>query len=252
MSLKKENISVEEWRTRQELAACYRLFVKFGWTDSIFTHLSARVPGYPDQYLINPYGLLFPEICASNLIKVDLNGNVLDGDYPYNDAGHAIHSAMLKARPDVNAVLHSHTRAGIAVSCMEEGLLPLSQQSGEILNLVAYHDYGYASSDNTAVCQRLGHDLDNKWLMIMHNHGLLSVGRSIPEALYFLYTLESACKVQVDVMSSGAKIKKPEPREFESLGRETVPDGDEPLAQAAMFWQAECRLLTLNDPSYLE
>ena len=115
-------VSNEEWSLRQELAACYRLFVKFGWTDLIFTHLSARVPGQPNQYLINPFGLLFQEITASNLIKVDFEGNVVSGDYPYNDAGHAIHSAILKARPDVNVTLHSHTRAGTAVSAMTCGL----------------------------------------------------------------------------------------------------------------------------------
>ena len=137
-----DRISQQEWTLRQDLAACYRLFVKYGWTDLIFTHLSARLPDNPQHYLINPYGLLFHEITATNLIKVDFEGNVISGDYPYNDAGHAIHSAILKARPDINVVLHSHTRAGMAVSCMREGLLPLSQQAGEILDLVCYHDYG--------------------------------------------------------------------------------------------------------------
>ena len=130
-----ENISDEEWQVRCDLAACYRLFVKFGWTDLIFTHLSARVPGTTDQYLINPYGLLFDEISASNLIKVDFDGNVVQGDYPYNQAGHAIHTAVLSARPEVNVALHSHTRAGAAVSAMGEGLLPLSQHGMEILGL---------------------------------------------------------------------------------------------------------------------
>ena len=118
------DISQEEWDTRVRLAACYRLFVKFGWTDLIFTHLSARVPGQPEQYLINPYGLLFEEITASSLLKVDFDGNVISGDHAYNDAGHAIHTAVLKARPDINAVFHSHTRAGMAVSTMKCGLLP--------------------------------------------------------------------------------------------------------------------------------
>ena len=117
--------SEDEWRLRVELAACYRAFVHYGWTDSIFTHLSARSPDNPQHYLINPYGLLFHEICASNLIKVDFDGNVVQGEYPYNDAGHAIHTAVLEARPDINVALHSHTRAGMAVSCMACGLLPL-------------------------------------------------------------------------------------------------------------------------------
>jgi len=245
-------ISDAEWRVRCELAACYRLFVKFGWTDSIFTHLSARVPGQPDQYLVNPYGLLFPEIKASNLIKVDFDGNVIAGDFPYNEAGHVIHAAVLKARPDVNAVLHSHTRAGIAVSCMQEGLLPLSQQAGEILDLVAYHEYGLAASDNPEECERLGTDMADKWLMIMFNHGLLSAGRSVAEAFYLLYTLENACKVQVDVMASGAKIKIADADVRARLGEYARPNGDQPLPQAQMLWQSECRLLERNDPSYLE
>ena len=147
-------ISPEEWALRQDLAACYRLFVKYGWTDLIFTHLSARVPGEPYHYLINPYGLLFQEITASNLIKVDFSGNVVSGDYPYNEAGHAIHSAVLKARPDINVALHSHTRAGTAVSAMECGLLSLSQQANEIGNLVCYHRYDVAT-DNDDECARL-------------------------------------------------------------------------------------------------
>ena len=245
-------ISDAEWQLRRDLAACYRLFVKFGWTDSIFTHLSARVPGQPEQYLINPYGLLFAEICASNLIKVDFDGNVIAGDYPYNDAGHAIHSAVLKARPEVNAVLHSHTRAGIAVSCMQEGLLPLSQQAGEILDLVAYHEYGLADADNPEECERLGADMADKWLMIMHNHGLLSAGRSVAEAFYYLYMLENACKVQVDVMASGATMLSAEPAILAELGKYGKPPADGPAAYVDRLWQAECRLLERNDPSYLE
>lgn len=241
-----------EWQVRRDLAACYRLFVKFGWTDSIFTHLSARVPGHPGQYLINPYGLLFPEICASNLIKVDFDGNVIAGDYPYNDAGHAIHSAVLKARPEVNAVLHSHTRAGIAVSCMQEGLLPLSQQAGEIRDLVAYHEYGIADVDNPGECERLGKDMADKWLMIMHNHGLLSAGRSVAEAFYYLYMLENACKVQVDVMASGASMVNADPATLARLGKYGKPPADGPAGYVVRLWQAECRLLERNDPSYLE
>ena len=137
----RQNIGDAEWQARVDLAACYRLFVHFGWTDLIFTHLSVRVPGQQEQYFINPFGLLFQEITASNLLKVDFEGNVIVGDYPCNEAGHFIHSAVLKARPDINAVLHSHSRGGMAVSCMECGLLPLSQQANEVGALVCYHDY---------------------------------------------------------------------------------------------------------------
>ena len=244
------NISRAEWQVRRDLAACYRLFVKYGWTDLIFTHLSARVPGQDDQYLINPYGLLFHEITASSLIKVDFDGNVISGDYPYNDAGHAIHSAVLKARPDINVALHSHTRAGMAVSCMEEGLLPLSQQAGEVIELVCYHEYGVADENNPQECQKLGEDMADKWLMIMHNHGLLSVGRTVAEAFYYLYVLENACKVQVDVMASGAKMKLPDADVFRELAPHTLPNAKGPGDYATRSWEALIRMLDAQDPSY--
>jgi len=238
-----------EWRQRVELAACYRAFVHYGWTDLIFTHLSARVPGQPGQYLINPYGLLFHEVCASNLIKVDFDGNVIDGDYPYNEAGHAIHTAMLKARPDVNVVLHSHTRAGMAVSCMPCGLLPLTQQANEVRDLLCYHDYGIARI-GSAECERLGEDLGERWIMIMRNHGLLSVGRSVAEAFYYLYTLESACKVQVDVLGSGRDYVTPSDAIVDELARDgRARSGDTP-EHVELAWNAVLRLLERQDPSF--
>ena len=245
-------ISPEEWALRQDLAACYRLFVKYGWTDLIFTHLRARVPGEPYHYLINPYGLLFQEITASNLIKVDFSGNVVSGDYPYNEAGHAIHSAVLKARPDINVALQSHTRAGTAVSAMECGLLSLSQQANEIGNLVCYHRYDVAT-DNDDECARLGEDLADKWTMIMHNHGLLSVGRDMAEAFYLLYTLENACKIQVDVMASGAKQVIPNRNaianveEFSLVGK---PNAGDPDGYLQRNWQALIRMLDREDQSF--
>ena len=203
-----DTLSPEEWDTRVDLAACYRLFVHFGWSDLIFTHLTARVPGHPDQYLINPYGLLFNEITASNLMKVDFEGNVLSGDSPLNQAGHEIHTAALKARPDCNAALHSHTRAGMAVSCMEDGLLPLTQQSNECMGTVCYHDYALAT-ESEEECRRIGEDLGDSYIMFMRNHGLLTVGRTVSEAFYFMYTIENACKVQVDAAGVAGKICRP-------------------------------------------
>ncbi len=244
-----KDISEEEWLLRQDLAACYRLFVHFGWTDLIFTHLSARVPNHPDQYLINPYGLLFQEITASSLIKVDFDGNVLAGDYPFNDAGHAIHTAVLKARPDVNAVLHSHTRAGMAVSCMECGLLPLTQQANEISGIVSYHEYGVAT-DNEEECRKLGEDIGDKVLMIMHNHGLLSTGRSVAEAFYYLYTLENACKVQVDVLASGAKTIQPEASVIKELNEYGTPPEDGPGDYVKRSWEAVIRMLDQKNASF--
>ena len=238
-----------EWQVRRDLAACYRLFVRYGWTDLIFTHLSARVPNHADQYLINPYGLLFHEITASNLIKVDFDGNVIAGDYPYNDAGHAIHTAILKARPEVDAVLHSHTRAGMAVACMRCGLLPITQQANEVRDLVCHHEYDLAT-DNEAECDRLGQDMGDKWLMLMHNHGLLSAGRTVAEAFYFLYMLENACKVQVDVMASGAEIVVPEESVLAGLADYGRPPSDAPADFVTRSWQALIRMLDQQDPSY--
>lgn len=244
------SISAEEWGVRVDLAACYRLFVHFGWTDIIFTHLSARVPGQPSQYLINPYGLLFNEITASNLLKVDFDGNVLAGDYPVNQAGHEIHTAALKARSGINVALHSHTRAGMAVSCMEEGLLPLTQQANESMQLVCYHDYGLAT-ESEEECRRLGEDLgDDRYIMFMRNHGLLTVGRSVSEAFYYMYTIENACKVQVDVMASQAKYVVPDQEALAGLARWGAPPADKPVFQSEMAWTALIRLLDAKDASY--
>ncbi len=253
MPITANDVSPEEWRLRQELAACYRLFVRFGWTDLIFTHLTARLPDNPAHYLINPYGLLFTEITAGNLLKVTLDGEVLAGDYPYNDAGHAIHAAVLRARPDVNCVLHSHTRAGMTVSCMQDGLLPLSQQAGEIHHLVCYHDYDVASADdNHDECERLGRDMGQQWLMIMRNHGLLSAGRTIAEAFYHLYVLENACKVQVDVMASGANLVYPKAEALEKLAAYTGPHASGPTDTVTRCWQALIRQLDKQQPDYLD
>ena len=243
------NMSDEEWQVRQNLACCYRAFVHYGWTDLIFTHLSARVPGYDDQYIINPYGLLFHEITASNLIKVDFDGNVVAGNYPYNDAGHSIHTAILKARPDVNVALHSHTRAGMAVSCMDCGLLPLTQQANEISAVLCSHKYGVAT-DNEEECRALGESIADKWAMIMENHGLLSVGRSVGEAFYHLYTLENACKVQVDVMSSGANMVVPDDDVIRKLNDYGIPPKNGPADFINMSWDAVVRLMDQKDPSY--
>lgn len=235
-------ISAEEWQVRCDLAACYRLFVKLGWTDLIFTHLSARVPGHPDQYLMNPYGLLFNEITPHNLIKVDFEGTVIAGDYPYNNAGHEIHTAVLKARPDVQVALHSHTRSGAAVSAMGEGVMPLSQHAMEIMDKLCYHAYTYAPDSNLE-CERLAADIGDKWLMVMHNHGLLGCGRSVSEAFYLLYMLEMACKIQLDVMSASSSPVLPDDEAVQSLARHTVLSPDGPHQYVEDTWQAMLRWL---------
>jgi ribulose-5-phosphate 4-epimerase/fuculose-1-phosphate aldolase len=239
--------SEAEWQTRVDLAALYRLFVRYGWTDLIYTHISARVPGEENTYLINPYGLFFDEITASSLVKADWDGNVIDppgGEY--NQAGHLIHTAVLKARPDVNFVLHTHSRAGTAVSAMECGLLPLSQHSNIILDQVAYHDYAQVTSDQDE-CDRLQRDIGDKYLMVLRNHGLLACGRSAAEAFHFLYYMEMSCKIQVDVLASGKKYIVPDDDALASLAKFGAP-GPEPKGERA--WPGLLRGLDRQDSSY--
>ena len=241
--------SLAEWETRVELAALYRIFVHYGWTDYIYTHLTARIPGEEGTYLINPYGLLFHEICASNLIKVDFEGNLIAGDYPINDAGHLIHTAVLKAREEVNFVLHSHTRAGCAVSAMKRGLLPLSQHANVVLGVLAYHGYGVVT-DEKEECDLIANDLGDKLLMLMHNHGLLACGRTAREAFILHYYLEMACKIQVDVLASGEEPILPPARAVKTLSdyygawREVESLGNEG------GWESLLRLLESKQPEY--
>jgi len=241
--------SEAEWQARVDLAALYRLFVKYGWTDLIYTHISARVPGEENTYLINPYGLYFDEITASSLIKVDFDGNVLDpvgGEY--NEAGHLIHTAVLKARPEINYVLHTHSRAGTAVSAMKCGLLPLSQHSNIILDQVAYHDYAQVTSDQDE-CDRLQQDIGDKYIMLMRNHGLMSCGRTAGEAFHYLYYMEMSCKIQVDVLAAGKDYLVPDDDALASLSKFGAP-GDEPKGGRA--WPGLLRGLDRSDPSYRE
>jgi ribulose-5-phosphate 4-epimerase/fuculose-1-phosphate aldolase len=239
--------STGEQHAREQLAALYRAFVHYGWTDLVDTHLSARVPGTENQYLINPYGLMFDEITASSLLKVDFDGNVLAGDYPYNEAGHLIHTAALKVRPEINFVLHSHTRAGIAVSAMKCGLLPLSQHSNVILGTVAYHDYQDVTEAEDE-CEVLARDLGSNYLMILHNHGFLACGRTAAEAFIYHYYLEMACKVQVDVMASGAEHKVPGEEALAAVMKWGAP-GDTPQF-GNRHWEAILRRLERTDPDF--
>jgi ribulose-5-phosphate 4-epimerase/fuculose-1-phosphate aldolase len=239
--------SDEEWQTRVDLAALYRLYVRYGWTDLIYTHISARVPGEDGHYLINPYGPFFDEMTASCLVKVDFDGNLIaSGGQEYNPAGHLIHSAVLKARPEVNFVLHTHTRAGVAVSCMESGLLPLSQHSNLILGNVAYHDYAQVTSDDEE-CARLARDIGDKYLMIMRNHGLLACGRSAAEAFWYLYYLEMSCKIQVDVLAAGPGYVLPKEDAVQGLRANGMPT---PEPRGGREWPGLLRMLDRTDPSY--
>ncbi len=232
-----------EWQVRCDLAALYRVFVRYGWTDLIFTHISARHPDEPGRYLINPFGSLFEEITASSLLVVDFGGNVVRGERPYNEAGHAIHSAVLGARPDVSFVLHTHTRAGMAVSCMKCGLLPLTQQAMFVCRRVAYHAWDVQTSDQE--CEALARDLGDSNAMIMHNHGLLACGPGPGEAFVELYNLETACKVQVDVLGSGQEPVLPAEAALERTARAA-----ERGLGGALEWTALRRWLDREQPDY--
>ncbi len=245
-NLAEQQKQTQEWRVRCDLAACYRVFVKYGWTDLIYTHISARHPTEEGLYLINPYGLLFDEITASSLIVVDFEGTVVRGDYPYNEAGHAIHSAVLKARPDVNWVLHSHTRAGMAVSCMACGLLPITQQAMFLKDYVSYHPWNLQTAEHE--CARLARDLGDNYAMVLNNHGLLTCASTVGEAFVALYLLESACKVQVDVMRSGAQPIVPDA----DILAETARVGRPGHLSGEREWAALLRWLERTDPSYAE
>jgi ribulose-5-phosphate 4-epimerase/fuculose-1-phosphate aldolase len=203
----KNSVSKQEWQMRVDLAACYRIVAHYGWDDLIFTHISARVPGPEHHFLINPYGLMFDEITASNLVKVDLHGNiVMDTDFNINPAGFTIHSAVHEAREDAKCVLHLHTTAGIAISTLEDGLQAYSQQSLFALSSLAYHEYeGVALNPDEKV--RLVDDLGDKQFMILRNHGLLTCADSIADAFLYMFLLQRSCEIQLQAQATGLPMK---------------------------------------------
>ena len=201
----RDRVSKEEWDMRVNLAAAYQLAAHYKWTDLIFTHFSARVPGPEHHLLINPFGLMFDEITASTLVKIDQEGNILEDPtgLGINQAGFVIHGCIHDARPEANAVLHTHTRAGVAVSAMKKGLLPLSQHSLRVYSELTYHDYeGVAleMDERTRMARDLGAE---SHAMVLRNHGLLTLGKSVSEAFEYMYYLECACQIQVDALSGG-------------------------------------------------
>ncbi|MCY7389367.1 MAG: class II aldolase/adducin family protein [Burkholderiales bacterium] len=207
VSTLKDKVSTEEWQTRVDLAACYRLVAQYGWDDLVFTHITAKIPGVENQFLINPYGMMFAEISASSLVKIDLGGNKLDTDnpYPVNPAGFTIHSAIHAARHDAKCVLHVHTPNGVAVSAQKGGVLPISQQSIFVLAGLAYHDYeGVALNDDEK--PRLVRDLGDKTFFMLRNHGLLTVGETIADAFQAMYIFETTCMIQVRAQAGGGEL----------------------------------------------
>jgi ribulose-5-phosphate 4-epimerase/fuculose-1-phosphate aldolase len=245
-----QQVSAEEWATRVDLAACYRLIAHFGWDDLVFTHISARVPGTHD-FLINPYGLMFEEVTASNLVRVDLSGNkTLPSPYEINPAGYTIHSAIHEARDDAGCVLHLHTMAGIAVSAQQQGLLAISQQSTFITLSLSYHDYeGLALNPDEKA--RLQAHLGNTRHMILRNHGLLTVGRTISDAFMAMYSLQRACEIQLLAQAGGNAQLLTIPQAV----LDTVPEYLRLVTRGAgsgIVWPALLRKMDRLDPGYRE
>ena len=239
-------ISEEERKTRIELAACYRLARREGWDELIYNHISARVPGPEHHFLINPFGLAFEEVTASNLVKVDLDGKIIgNAPYPINAAGFTIHSAIHAARPEVGCVIHLHTEAGMALSMLDSGLLPLSQTAMFFHGNTAFHDYeGIAL--NLDERQRLTRDLGDKSVMILRNHGTLVAGRTIGEAFVTMFLLEKAARAQLRAMACGEKLVTAAP---EAVGI-TAQFGRSGSGGAQYAWAAMVRRLDREDPSY--
>jgi len=241
-------VSSDEWQQRVDLAAAYRLVAIFGWDDLVFTHISARVPGPEHHFLINPYGMLFEEITASSLVKVDIDGRVvLDSPYPINPAGFTIHSAIHAARNDAKCVLHVHSINGVAVSAQKRGLLPISQQSIFVLSSIGYHDYeGVALRDDEK--PRLVADLGANSFLMLRNHGLLTVADNIPDAFLFMYLFEASCMIQVRAQSGGGELVEIDPRIVAGAKAQAaqVTRG----AGGALAWPGLLRKLDRTHPGY--
>lgn len=243
-----QRVSAEEWQARVDLAACYRLAAEFGWSDLVFTHITVRVPGTEDQFLINPYGMMFDEITASSLVKIDMQGNKLEESaFPVNPAGFTIHSAIHAVRHDAQCVIHVHSLNGVAVSAQKAGVLPLSQQSIFILSSLAYHDYeGVALNEDEK--PRLVADLGNKNYLMLRNHGLLTVGKTVADAFQAMYFFEATCNIQIRAQSGGGElIHIPQP----------IIDGAIAQARAAtksmggmLAWPGLLRRLDRKDSSF--
>ena len=244
----RDRVSPEEWQARVDLAAAYRLVALFKWDDLVFTHISARVPGTEDQFLINPYGLLFEEITASSLVKIDLHGNKIDDSpFPINPAGFTIHSAVHAARHDAQCVLHTHTLNGVAVSAQREGVLPISQQSIFVLASLGYHDYeGVALRDDEK--PRLVNDLGRKTYLMLRNHGRLTVGPTIADAFLSMYLFETVCNIQVRALAGGGELV-PVPREIIATAGQQSAQATKGLG-GQLVWPGLLRRLARQMPGH--
>ncbi|MCH1781972.1 class II aldolase/adducin family protein [Psychrobacter glaciei] len=246
----KDHVTEQEWQMRVNLAACYRLIASYGWDDLVFTHISARVPDTEDEFLINPYGLLFEEITASNLVKVNQAGEkVSSSAFDINPAGFTIHSAVHEARSDAHCVIHLHTSDGVAVSTQQQGLLPISQQSLFPLSNLAYHDYeGVALNPEEKV--RLVADLGEANFMILRNHGLLTCASTVADAFLYMYIMQKACEVQIKAQSGGSELTLISPQILAGIQAASKQVTKE--ANGDIAWPALLRKLRRTDPSFEE
>jgi ribulose-5-phosphate 4-epimerase/fuculose-1-phosphate aldolase len=244
----RSQVSETEWKLRCDLAACYRLVAHYHWDDLIFTHISARLPGPEHHFLINPYGMLFDEITASSLVKIDLEGRkLLDSPYEINPAGFTIHSAIHAAREDAKCVLHTHSINGVAVSATKEGVLPVSQQSTFVLSSLGYHDYEGVAL-NADEKPRLVRDLGDNSFFMLRNHGLLTVGPTIADAFLMMYLFEAACTIQLRAQATHAELIPIEPKVLATatmMGRMVLKAGGGGFA-----WPGLLRKLDRANPGY--
>ena len=250
----KDQVSPAEWAMRVDLAACYRLVDMFGWSDMLGTHISARIPGEEDAFLINPYGLLFEEINASSLVKVDEAGNILSPtEYYVNPAGFVIHGAIHMARPEIACAIHTHTQAGTSIATQKNGLLPLTQHALAVIAHTGYHGYEGIATDMSER-DRLVRDLGDNAILVLRNHGLLTVGRTVAEAFVWMYRAERACRMQLAFQSSGAEATEiPEDVQAVTIARNRLansPEGHRPIG--VLEWPALLRKLDRADTSYRE
>ncbi len=238
-----------EQAVRQNLAAAYRLFAHFGMDDLTYTHLSARVPG-EEAFFIYPFGMLFEEVRASDLLKVSLEGEILEGEeYQYNRTGFVIHGSIYQAKPDINAIYHLHTQAGVAVSALKDGLLPLSQFAYHFQDNVGYYDYDSLALDYDQHGDPILSALGNNSALFLRNHGTLTVGHTIQEAFFYMYYLEQACQTQIKILSMNSEVEIPS-EETCKQARKDMRDFEPDLG--TRDWQALLRLLERQESDYQE
>ena len=244
------SVSEVEWRARVDLAACYRLCDRYGMSDMIYTHITARLPDAPDQFLINPNGMLFSEITASSLLKVTMDGDVLyrpDTPYGMHPAGFTIHSGIYRARPDAKAVMHTHTIAGMAVSALKCGLLPLTQTATRFYGRIAYHDFRGPERD-PAERENLARSIGSRNFCILRNHGLLTIGDSVPEAFIAMWGMERACQAQLQAMACNTELEMPS----EEVVAKSCAMYDPPNSRryGLLEWPGLLRHLDKTDPDF--